>query len=82
MGLWIEMKDASLAIRQRLYVVKQEDDGEIEDFLKRVITMDGFEKADANTLQQIDTKSFLSAANTKKQSWQIWAGSYKKCVDP
>ena len=61
LSLRFDVNDAPVAALKRLHVVKQEDEESHEDFLQRVltITMDGFEKAEANTLQQIATEAFL-----------------------
>ena len=68
-----DLKYASVATRQRLHVMKQEDEESLEDFLQRVltITMDGSENADANTLQQIATESLLRGCKHKQAAMKV-----------
>ena len=51
LDLRFDLKDAPVAAKQRLHVVRQEDEESLEDFLQRVltITMDGFDKAEVGT---------------------------------
>ena len=73
LDLRFDLKDAPVAARQRLHVVRQEDEESLEDFLQRVltITMDGFDKAEVGTLQQLATESFLRGCKHKDAAMTV-----------
>ena len=73
LDLRFDLKDAPMAARQRLHVVRQEDEESLEDFLQRVltITMDGFDKAEVGTLQQLATESFLRGCKHKDAAMTV-----------
>ena len=54
LGLRFNIKDAPLAARQKLHVIKQTEEEGLEEFLQRVLTtvMDGFHVADNTTVQK------------------------------
>ena len=73
LGLWFDLKEAPVTAWQRLHVVRQDDGESLEDFLQRVltITMDGFDKAEVGTLQQLATESFLRCSKHKDAAMTV-----------
>ena len=61
LGLRFDLKEAPVAARQKLHLMKQNEDEGLEEYLQRVLTsaMDGFNTADKNTVQQLATEAFL-----------------------
>lgn len=59
--LRFDIKDAPVAARQKLHLIKQTDEETLEEYLQRVLTtsMDGFSDADNDTIQQLATEAFL-----------------------
>ncbi|MCG8034644.1 MAG: hypothetical protein JAZ03_21075 [Candidatus Thiodiazotropha taylori] len=68
LSLRFDLKDAPVAARQRLHLMKQSEDEGLEVYLQRVLTtaMDGFSTADNNTIQHLATESFLRGCRDKE----------------
>ena len=83
LGLRFDLKDAPVAARQQLHVVRQDDEESLEDFLQRVltITMDGFDKAEVGTLQQLATESFLRGCKHKDAAMTVMKESVATIQD-
>ena len=68
LGLRFNIKDAPVAARQKLHVIKQTEEEGLEEFLQRVLTtaMDGFHVADNTTVQKLATEAFLRGCRHKE----------------
>ena len=73
LSLRFDLKDAPVACRSKLHVIRQDDEESLEDFLQRVltVTMDGFDKAEITTLQQLATESFLRGCKHKEAAMTV-----------
>ena len=74
LGLRFDLKEAPVAARQKLHLMKQNDDEGLEEYLQRVLTsaMDGFNTADNNTVQQLATEAFLRGCKHKEASAYVF----------
>ncbi|MCG8044734.1 MAG: hypothetical protein N0E48_03455 [Candidatus Thiodiazotropha endolucinida] len=83
LALRFDMRDAPVAARQQLHVIKQSDEETLEDFLQRVltITMDGYQKTDTDTVQQIATESFLRGCKYKEAAMVVMNESVSTIQD-
>ena len=63
-----DLRDEPVTARQKLHVVRQNDDEALEDFLQRVLTiaMDGFIAADDSIVQQLATEAFFRGCKHKE----------------
>ena len=61
------MRDEQVTARQRLHVIKQNEEESLEDFLQRVltVTIDDYGDAQIATLQQLATEAFLRGGKLK-----------------
>ena len=68
LGLRFNIKDAPVAARQKLHVIKQTEEEGLEEFLQRVLTtaMDGFHVADNTTVQKLATEALLRGCRHKE----------------
>ena len=62
------LKEAPVAARQKLHLIKQNEGDGLAEYLQRILTsaMDGCNTADSNTVQQFATEAFLRGVNIKR----------------
>ena len=73
LGLRFDLREAPVAARQTLHMIRQNDDETLEAYLQRVLTiaMDGF-KASDNTVQQLATEAFLRGCKHKRAAARVF----------
>ena len=73
LSLRFDSRDAPVAARQKLHIMKQDDGESLEDYLQRVLTvaMDGFSETDPKTVQQLATESFLRGCRHKEAAAKV-----------
>ena len=68
LGLRFDLREAPVAARQNLYLMKQSDDESLEAYLQRVLTaaMHGLKTSDNGTVQLLATEAFLRGCRHKE----------------
>ena len=75
LGLRFDLREAPVAARQTLHMMRLNDDETLEVYLERVLTiaMGGFKASDNNTVQQLATEAFLRGCKYKEAAALVFS---------